>query len=92
LILVLVPLWVPVPNLALAFYSGSDILESKISFKNIMTTITLSDKLKSTKTHFDSKEELYLLLQEQIIFEKNLQLRAQKAMELPEEDIVDIEV
>jgi len=55
-----------------------------------MTTLTIDKPLNLNKTHFTNIEELYLILQEQLQFENNLQKKAHRAMNLDELELIDL--
>ena len=55
-----------------------------------MTILTIDKPLNLSKTHFSNLEELYLIIQEQLKFELNLQKKASKAMEINELELIDL--
>jgi hypothetical protein len=55
-----------------------------------MTTLTIENSIHLEKSHFQSAEELYIALQDQLIFERDLQLSAQKAIDTPYENLVNL--
>jgi hypothetical protein len=57
-----------------------------------MTTITLShNSTVRLASNYPTPEALYLALQEQMMFEKNLQEKAHRGMTINEEEIVDFQ-
>lgn len=55
-----------------------------------MTTLTIDKPLNLSKTHFSNLEELYLIIQEQLKFEYNLQKKAYRAMNINELELIDL--
>lgn len=55
-----------------------------------MTVLTIDKQSNLSKTHFSDIEELYLILQEHIKFENNLQKKADIAMNIDELELIDL--
>ena len=55
-----------------------------------MTTLTIENAIHLEKSHFQSVEELYIALQNQLIFERDLQLSAEEAVNTPYEDLINL--
>jgi len=55
-----------------------------------MTILTIDKPLNLNRTHFSNIEELYLIIQEQLKFEYNLQQKAQRAMNINELELIDL--
>lgn len=62
----------------------------KLVFNYIdMTTLTIDKNVKLPKTNFSSLDELYLVLQEKLLFESKLQEKAEKAFSIKESELID---
>ena len=54
-----------------------------------MTVITVDKEVKLSKNNFSSLEELYLAIQEKLLFEVNLQKKASRAYNINESELID---